>query len=297
MATVSILVTVYNREPYLAECLESILASSFTDFEVIVVDDGSGDESVRIAREFEKRDPRIRVFENPNNLGDYPNRNRAAELSGGRYLKYVDSDDLIRPDGLEIMIAALERFPDAAYCLSYPRPVDLPRPALLSPEEAYRYHLIDHQGIFSSGPLLGMIRRDRFFEVGGFRPDARNMGDTILWMELSARWPMVLVEDSLTWWREHEGQEYGLLRGVGMDNAETHCKLTALLLREFLSPELCPLPPHDRKRARLRAHCRSFERVAWHLRHGRYGLAKFELQWVMRSLSRPNEGLPEKRLP
>jgi hypothetical protein len=139
-----------------------------------------------------------------------------------------------------------------------------------------------------------MIRRDRFHEVGGFRPDARNMGDTILWMELSARWPMVLVEDGLTWWREHAGQEYGLVRGVGRDNAETHCKLTALLLNEFLSPGLCPLGTQDRRRARRRAHFRNLERVAWHLRHRRFGLANFELQWAMRSLSGLYEGLPQK---
>jgi glycosyltransferase involved in cell wall biosynthesis len=128
----SVLVTVYNREAYLAECLKSILASSFEDFEVIVVDDGSTDGSVEIARHFESLDSRIHVHLNPVNLGDYPNRNRAAELARGKYLKYVDSDDLIRPDGLEKMSSAMEAYPEAAYCLSYPRPVGLKRPGVTS---------------------------------------------------------------------------------------------------------------------------------------------------------------------
>jgi hypothetical protein len=192
------------------------------------------------------------------------------------------------------MVAALEKFPDAAYCLSYPRPVTLPRPTALSPREAYQCHLIDHQGIFSSGPLLGMIRSDHFREVGGFRPSARNMGDTILWMELSTRWPMVIIEEGLTWWREHDGQEYGLVRDDGKENALTHCKLSSLLLREFLNPKTCPLTASEIRAVRRRTHFRNLERVAWHLRHGRIRLCFFELGWEVRNLTNTTLNLPER---
>lgn len=292
--SISVLVTVYNREAYLKECLESILSSDFEDFEVIVVDDQSTDGSVEIVKEFAASDSRVHFFQNPSNLGDYPNRNRAAELARGKYLKYVDSDDTIRPDCLAKMVDAMEGFPDAAYCLSYPRPVDLARPALLSPSEAYRCHLIQQQGIFSSAPLLGMIRADCFQEVGGFRPDARNMGDTILWMELSARWPMIIVEDGLTWWRQHEGQEYGLIRDNYEDNAAIHCKLTSLILRDFLDPQSCPLSKRDQSSVRRDCHTTNFRRVAWHLRHGRFKLAGYEVGWELRNLCGLGLDLPEK---
>lgn len=290
---VSVLVTVFNRETYLAECLESIRKSLFSDFEVIVVDDQSTDRSVEIAKKFAEKDGRISVHVNPSNLGDYPNRNQAARLAKGQYLKYVDSDDMIEPDCFGKMVDALGVFPAAAYALSYPRPRNLPRPGMLTPREAYEAHLLDRQGIFSSGPLLSMIRADRFWEVGGFRPTARNMGDVILWMELSQRWPMVIVEDGLTYWRQHEGQEYSLVRDDSADNAATHCKLNAVLLRDFLRRDTCPLENSARKQVRRQAHRRNLQRILWHIRHGRIRLAAFELKWAAQMMAGIYSGLPE----
>jgi len=294
---ISVLVTVYNREDYLAECLTSILASTFDDFELLIVDDASSDRSVEIARDFEVSDKRVRLHINHHNLGDYPNRNYAAELARGKYLKYVDSDDLIKPDCLEKLLQPLEEHPEAAYALSYPQPENHSRPLLLSPREAYETHFVDHQGIFSSGPLLAMIRADRFYKMGGFRSGARNMGDTILWMELSMHWPMLIVEDNLTWWRQHDGQEYGLMRDVGLDNSLTHCKLTGLLLIEFLVASTCPLSLSDRKRVRRRTYARNFERILWHLRHGRFGIARFELWWTLQNLLGLHQDLPTPSTP
>src|SRR6185369_13268101 len=73
---VSVLMTAYNREKYVAAAIESVLAQRFTDFELIVVDDRSSDRTLEIAKEYEARDSRVRVFANERNLGDYPNRNR-----------------------------------------------------------------------------------------------------------------------------------------------------------------------------------------------------------------------------
>ncbi len=70
---VSVLMTVYNREKYIAEAIESVLASSYTNFELIIVDDGSKDHSVEIAQKYEAQDHRIKVYVNEQNLGDYSN--------------------------------------------------------------------------------------------------------------------------------------------------------------------------------------------------------------------------------
>jgi cellulose synthase/poly-beta-1,6-N-acetylglucosamine synthase-like glycosyltransferase len=295
---VSVLVTVYNREKYLAECLDSILRSGYSNYEVIVVDDRSSDASVEIARSYARRDSRVQVHLNSVNLGDYPNRNRAASLANGSLLKYVDSDDMIQPDCLEKMVAAMNKHPDAAYAISYPRPVDRPRPLLLSPEEAYRLHMIEKLGFFCAGPLLAMIRTDRFREIGGFRPSARNMGDAILWMELSQRWPMLIVEDGLTFWRQHEGQEFGLVRCGGQENAKTHCLLTSIVLRDFLANPVCPLTEPHRRASRRKTHADNFRRVLWHLRHMRLNLACYELGWTLRSLAGLwPDSVPERNLP
>ena len=78
---VSVLVTVYNREAYLAQTLRSILASSFRDFEVIVVDDCARDQSAAIAENIAAEDQRVRVVHDQTNLGDYGNRMKAASLA------------------------------------------------------------------------------------------------------------------------------------------------------------------------------------------------------------------------
>lgn len=281
---VSVLVTVYNREAYLRECIESILRSTFGNFEVIVVDDRSSDRSIDIANSFATLDRRVKVFENERNLGDYPNRNRAAQLASGYYLKYVDSDDTITPECLEKMVHAMQLHPDAAYALSYPRPEGSRRPLYLRPDEAYREHLINRQGFFCAGPLLGIIRADRFREVGGFRPQARNMGDTILWMELSRRWPMLVLEDALTVWREHDDQEYNLVREVGWNNVMTHCQLSTVILRDFLVRE-CPLNESEIIAVRRKAHFDNARRVLWHAKNLRLRMAAIELAWAIRSLA------------
>ena len=98
---VSILTTVYNRDKYLAACINSVLASSYQDWELIIVDDVSTDTSLAISKSYEQKDARIKVYVNDKNLGDYPNRNKAASYAKGKYLKYLDADDLIYPRGLE----------------------------------------------------------------------------------------------------------------------------------------------------------------------------------------------------
>src|SRR5579862_5201402 len=114
MPLVSVLMTAYNREEFIAKAIQSILDSTYSNFELIVVDDCSTDSTIRIAKEYETKDKRIRVFLNEKNLGDYPNRNKAASYASGKYLKYVDSDDIIYPFGLAMMVNRMEAFPEAA---------------------------------------------------------------------------------------------------------------------------------------------------------------------------------------
>lgn len=99
---VSILTTVYNREKYIADCIESVLSSKFQDWELIIVDDQSKDKSVAIAEEYAATDARIQIYVNEHNLGDYPNRNQAVTYANGKYIKFLDADDLIYPHGLGI---------------------------------------------------------------------------------------------------------------------------------------------------------------------------------------------------
>src|SRR3977135_506019 len=92
---VSVLLTVYNREPYLAASIESALAQTWGAFEIIIVEDRSTDGSVEIARRYERLDRRIRIVVNERNYGQFANRNHAASLASTPYLKFHDSDDVM----------------------------------------------------------------------------------------------------------------------------------------------------------------------------------------------------------
>src|SRR5688572_29970543 len=92
---VSVLMTAYNREKYIRDAIQSVLNSGYNNFELIIADDGSTDNTASIAREYAAQDTRIQFVENEQNLGDYANRNKVASMARGKYLKYVDSDDTI----------------------------------------------------------------------------------------------------------------------------------------------------------------------------------------------------------
>jgi len=245
---VSILVTVYNREAYLEATLRSVMASSFTAFEVIVVDDCSSDQSVEIARKVEREDSRLKVHVNERNLGDYRNRMKAASLAEGRYLKYVDSDDLIYPHSLGVMVAAMEANPAVSLALSHSVPEDeQPYPWVLSPQDAYRKQFLG-RGCLSCGPSGAIIRRDAFEDIGGFRQEWKVLSDIDLWQRLAARWPVALLPPGLVWWRRHEGQEFS----IGNASLVYLERGFELAMQTLHNPD-CPLNDNDRQLAEERA--------------------------------------------
>lgn len=206
---VSVLVTVFNRAHILRDTVDSLLTSRFRDFEVILVDDCSGDDSWDLCQTLAQSNPQIRAFRNERNLGDYGNRNRAASLARGKYLKYLDADDLIYPHSLQVMVDALEQNPTAGLALSA-NVIDpeLPYPELIVPPQFFRRHFFGRSPI-GVGPSAAIIRRDCFEAVGGFS-GRQFVGDTELWLKLAERWPVVLLPPALVWWRRHEGQQMSL---------------------------------------------------------------------------------------
>lgn len=109
MPKYSIVIPVYNSEKYLAKCFDSILAQTFTDFEVIAVDDGATDTSGEICDKFARLDSRIKVTHKANEGVNYT-RKAAFELSSGDYIITVDCDDIIDPDMLERIDGVIEHY-------------------------------------------------------------------------------------------------------------------------------------------------------------------------------------------
>src|SRR5919109_5579420 len=117
-ARVSIGMPVYNGVRFLKEAIESILAQTFEDFELIISDNASIDQTEQICREYAAKDKRIRYYRNEKNLGAARNYNRVFELSTGEYFKWQAHDDLCDPQFLEKGVAVLARDPSIVLCYS-----------------------------------------------------------------------------------------------------------------------------------------------------------------------------------
>lgn len=203
---VSVLMTAYNREKYIIESINSVLASSYENFELIIVDDRSSDKTFNIANSYAQKDSRVKVHINEKNLGDYANRNKAASYAKGKYLKYVDSDDMIYPWGLEVLVSMMEKFPNAGWGICDLDPDETRMfPFEMSPEEAYLHHY-SGAGMFHRGPLASIIKKNVFDAVGGFS-GKQHLGDFELWHLLATKFSVVAMPKGIIWYRRHDDQQ------------------------------------------------------------------------------------------
>ncbi len=139
MATLSVIVPVYNVEKYLPACLDSILKQTGFEFEIILVDDGSTDSSSKICDEYSKRDSRIRVL-HESNRGVSVARNTGVSWATGEYVAFVDSDDELVPDAYQTCASYIEKNLEVD-CL------------------IYGYHVIKYQKTYSIIPKAGIYTR------------------------------------------------------------------------------------------------------------------------------------------
>ena len=116
-AKVSILIPVFNRKDYIAECIQSALDQTFTDFEIVVVDNASEDGTWEVCQKFAAMDSRVRIFCNDSNIGPVRNWKRCAEEAKGEFSKILFSDDCLEPNCLTEMVPKLDD-PEVAlvYC-------------------------------------------------------------------------------------------------------------------------------------------------------------------------------------
>jgi glycosyltransferase involved in cell wall biosynthesis len=205
---VSVLMTSYNREQYVAEAIESVLASAYTNFELIIVDDCSTDSTVSIARAYEVKDQRVKVFQNKKNLGQFQNRNKAASYATGVFIKYFDSDDIMYPDCLDVMISAMEKYPEtgAGAITLHASASNLILPLEYSPKECYINHFFKANPLLYIGPSGGIFKRAVFNEFNGFDETIGILADTLLMLKIAAKYNIATFRDDLFYWRIHDAQ-------------------------------------------------------------------------------------------
>jgi len=200
-ATISIIIPAYNAAATIAETIASVLAQSFQDWELIIVNDGSLDNTLEVVGQFQ--DDRIQVFSYPN-ARQATSRNRGIAKSTGEYLSFLDADDLWSPDKLAAQYQALQSHPQAGVAYSWTNCIDsqgnfVRRGSHTSVQgNVYAALLLVDFIESGSNPL---VRRSLLEQVGGFDPDLGAAEDWDLWIRLAAQTEFVPVSQPQIFYR------------------------------------------------------------------------------------------------
>ena len=208
MALVSVVMPVYNGERFLADAIESILAQTYTDFELLIVDDGSTDASAEIIRAYENRDRRIRFFQLQRNMGQAATLNRGIANATGKFITIMDCDDESLPQRLEKQVEFLQSNPEIGALGTGSRVVneDL---ATLFDYEVPQQHALIALNLFFGASFVGatvMLRREMLASAGGFETGRRRSVDLELWLRLlsETRIKFANLPENLYIYRRHE---------------------------------------------------------------------------------------------
>lgn len=225
MTTVSICIPVYNGAPYLAAALASACAQDHADLEILVVDDGSSDDSVAIAQAMAMRDARLRVERNPSNLGLVGNWNRCVDLARGTWIKFLFQDDLLEPGCVSALLAHAAKGWTFVACDrtfiveadagdidqgGFERNRAAVR-AFLGPGagcDAAAYAARALQGLHHNlvgEPTVTLIQRDLILKSGLFNPALVQLCDTECWLRLACQVGVGFVDRPLARFRVHGG--------------------------------------------------------------------------------------------
>ena len=201
--TVSVVIPLYNAAEVIAATIRSVLAQTWTDYEILVIDDGSTDGSADVIRTFGDR-VRYHRFEN---AGVAKSRNRGIGLSRGMYIALLDHDDLWDPTKLEKQVGVLEARPEVG--LVYTGIVHLERDG--RPREKFpsgpssRFYQLFVKG-FGPTPSAAMLRRSVIEQVGGFdeRFGSAGLDDHEFWPRVAQHGEIALIDEPLTYHRHRE---------------------------------------------------------------------------------------------
>lgn len=176
--TVSIIIPVYNAEKYLARCVDSVLGQEYTDFELLLIDDGSRDGSGAMCDAYAAADSRVRVF-HKENAGVSAARNQALSEARGSYIQFLDSDDWMTPDSTKLLMRAAEEGDCDLVIADFYRVVgervsrkgDIEEEGVMS-QEAFAAHMMENPADFYYGVLWNKLYRRSIIEAHGLRMNA-----------------------------------------------------------------------------------------------------------------------------
>lgn len=204
---VSVLMPAYNSEAFVGEAVASMLAQTFTDFELLIIDDGSTDSTRAVLEAI--HDSRLRLVANPYNLGLIKTLNRGLELAAGHYIARMDADDVSAPERLERQVEFLESHPEVDVLGTMANLIDESGKTIGKladyPTEAddVRAYLLRECCLIH--PTV-MFRKDVVRALGGYDLSARHAEDYDLWLRLSDDHEIANLPEALVSYRMHRNQ-------------------------------------------------------------------------------------------
>ncbi len=206
LPTLSVCMPVYNADDFVREATESILQQTFTDFEFIIIDDGSTDKSREILEELARRDTRIRLVSRPN-TGYTIALNEALQLARAQYVARMDADDISMPDRFEKQVKYLRTHPDCVLVGSRILTIDPFGSPLYEPRHKLVHEAIEAELLAGVGWAIvhpaSMMVREQIEAVGGYRAEMEPSEDLDLFLRLSERGKIANLPEVLLRYRQH----------------------------------------------------------------------------------------------
>lgn len=207
----SIIIPLYNKAPYIAKAINSVLAQTFTDYELVIMDDGSKDDSFEVAKKAIEGNDCCRLYRQEN-AGVSLARNNAVALSKGEYLCFLDADDWWAPTFLEEMSKFVDEFPDAGiYGTSYTIVNETKRKtrvANIGVEKDFAKGYINYCRVYAKTLVMPLwtgavcMPRNVFEEFGGFPKGIRLGEDFLLWIRVALKYKVAFLNQPLSFYNQ-----------------------------------------------------------------------------------------------
>ena len=207
---VSICIPAYNNAQHIGETIESVLAQTFTDFELVIVDDNSKDNTVEVVQEYMKKDSRVVLYQNEKNLGMSGNWNRCVEMTKGEFVKLICADDILMPDCLENEVRAIKKAENISMVISDSQLIDNDKKKIGTFPRYHKAGLVGGAKIAKASliminyfgmPCAVLFRRACFDKVGGFDSNYKYILDFDLWMNMAGTGAVYVIKECLNGFR------------------------------------------------------------------------------------------------
>ena len=236
----SVIIPLYNKAPYVAKAIGSVLAQTYTDYELVIMDDGSKDDSFAVASKAFEGFPNCHLYRQANG-GVSVARNNAVSLSQGEYLCFLDADDWWEPTFLQEMLTLIDEFPDAGiYGTNYTIVNESKRKTRVAPigvEQGFERGYINYCRVYAKTLAMPLwtgavcMSRRVFDEMGGFPKGIKLGEDFLLWIRVALKYKVAFLNKPLSYYNQDVDT---VNRGVGrLQNPEHHM----LWNLDFLSEE------------------------------------------------------------